>query len=92
MTYISNTLETFQRCVLGRIEAVQTGVRGALVICDEESKRKPYMENFMMGMYLKDQIRGTVVVCGSDGEDFADVPITLKEWKLMLEMWGNEIK
>jgi hypothetical protein len=43
-----------------------------------------------MGMYLPDRVVGTVVICGTDGEEFADVPITLKEWKLILEMWGNK--
>ena len=90
VTYISNTLENFQKSVGGRIEAVPIGVRGAMIICDEDGKSKPYETNFRMGMYLPDRVVGTVVICGTDGEEFSDVPITLKEWKLILEMWGNK--
>lgn len=89
VTYISNTLENLQRSVGGHIEAVQTGVRGAVIICDEDGKYKPYEKNFKMGMIFWDTVMGTVVVCGTKGDEFADVPITLKDWKLMLEMWGN---
>lgn len=91
VTYISDTLENMQKTVGGHIEVIQTGIHGALILCDEEGKLKPYDANFRMGMMFPDVVRGTVIVCGSDGEDFADVQISLREWRLMLEMWGNRL-
>ena len=38
-----------------------------------------------------DIIVGTVILCGQDGEEFGDVPIDMKIWKLMLKKWGNEL-
>lgn len=90
VTHINNTLDNLQKSVGGYIETVPLGVRDAIIICDENGKNKPYETNFRMGMFLQDRVVGTVVICGTDGEDFADVPITLKEWKLILEMWGNK--
>ena len=90
VTYISNTLENLQKSVGGHIEVADIGVRGAVIICDEDGKSKPYQTNFRMGMFMADRVVGTVVICGTSGEEFADVPISLREWKLILEMWGNK--
>ena len=91
VTWISNTLENLQRSVGGRIEVINTGAMGVLIICDEEGKMKHYLHNFKMGVApFYDVVVGTVVICGQDGEDFADVPISLKQWRVMLECWGNK--
>ena len=92
VTYISNTLENLQKSVGGYIEAVPLGARDAIIIFDEDGKNKPYETNFLMGTFLQDRVVGTVVICGTEGEEFGDVPITLKEWKLILKMWGNKTR
>lgn len=93
VTNISLTLKNLQRTVGGNIEVVPVDARGALIICNEEGKLKCLEPNFCLGPYMaNDLIRGTVIVCGSEGEDFADVPLSLSDWKLILEMWGNETK
>ena len=92
VTNISNTLENLQRSVGGHIEVINTGVQGTLIICNEEGKIRHFVNNFKMGITIPEMIVGTVVVCGSDGEEFADVPISLKQWKVMLQCWGNSIE
>ena len=36
-----------------------------------------------------DQIFGDIIVCGRDGENFADVPISRQTWNSILLGWGN---
>lgn len=91
VTWISNTLENLQRTVGGHIEVYNTGIRDVTIICDEEGKLKHYVNNFHAGIMFPELFVGTVIVCGTNSDEFTDVPISLKEWKLMLEMWGNAV-
>lgn len=91
VTYISDTLENMQKTVGGRIEVIQTGIHGALILCDEESKLKNYPANFRLGGKIPDIVAGTVFVCGHAGPEFTDVPISLFQWRSMLDLWGNEV-
>lgn len=92
VTYISNTLENLQKIVGGKIEVVHTGISGLILVCDEEGKLKEYQKNFLMGgRMFPDLVVGTVVLCGESEDDFADVPINLAQWKVALELWGNDI-
>ncbi len=90
VTNISDKLHNLQNTVGGNIEVVTTAVSGVLIICNEEGKIKGLERNFRYGITFPDVIRGTVIICGYDGEEFADVPITRQQWKKMLEMWGND--
>ena len=83
--YISNTLENLQKLVGGYIEVVPIGHdRKDVIICNEEGKLKKLEKNFLMPF---DWIRGDVVIIGTDGEEFCDVNMSLKEWELILDEW-----
>jgi len=80
MTHISNTLENLQHTVDGYIEVVP--LRSDLVmICNEEGKIDELDYNFTL---KGDDIVGTVIICGTNEDEFADVPISLLEWKEIL--------
>lgn len=85
MTWISDTLESLQRTVDGYIETgavCEIAGKEVLIVCNEEGKLMGLEPNIMLN---GDIICGTIFVCGTDGEDFADIPITFKEWKEALE-------
>lgn len=93
VTYISNTLENLQKIVGGRIEVVHTGISGLILILDEEGKLKEYQKNFLIGgRMFPDLVVGTAVLCGVSDDNFADVPINMAQWKIALELWGNDIR
>ena len=73
---IENTLEAFQEIVDGYIEVVPFPYKDALLVCNEEGKLMGLEPNMILG---RDIIVGTVVICGQDGEDFADVPFEVSE-------------
>lgn len=81
-TIINNTLERFQMIVKGYIEAVPL-TDNSVIICNEEGKLCWLPPNFVLDNL--DMIHGTVIVCGTDGEEFCDVPFDLKWWKEWLE-------
>ena len=80
VTNISNTLENFQKHVGGYIETV-TLKDGVVIVCDEEGmlKGKPRNCTINGGAFV-----GDIVVVGVDGDEFADVPISLAEWKELI--------
>lgn len=69
--HISNTLENLQKTVGGYIETV-TLASDLVIICDEEGriKNKPYCCDICGISFV-----GTVLICGTKGEDFADIPL-----------------
>lgn len=90
---IANTLEALQEAVGGYIETV-TLDNGLVLICNEEGKLRDMPYNFthrqMFGAIpLQYPIFGTVIACGADGDEFADIPIDFNEWKSLLCEWGN---
>ena len=88
VTWISPTLKNLQTHVNGYIETVPC-TDNSVIICNEEGKIKGLMPNFLYGGTFPDIICGTVIVCGTNGEDFADVPFSLGDWKRILSAWGN---
>ena len=87
--YVSDALENLQKTVGGYIEALQLG-DGLFLICNEEGRLKNLEKNFVItngGFQI--QIVGTVLIVGSDGESFSDVPISKTKWQSMLKEWGN---
>lgn len=98
MTWVSDSLENLQKTVGGLIETVRLD-NGTMLIFNEEGaiRRLPY--NFTLGrvweinsndsIMLRNPIFGTVIVCGTDGEDFSDIPIDTREWQSLLCEWGN---
>ena len=82
---IRNELEDLQKIVGGYIETVPA-YDGALLVCNEEGAIRGFDPNFASPYGI---IRGTVFVCGTDGEDFDDCPMDLKMWEDLLGAWGN---
>ena len=91
---IPNTLKALQEAVGGYIETV-TLDNGVVLICNEEGKLRDMPYNFtvrrMVHTFLpvSNPIFGTVIACGADGDEFADIPIGFNEWKALLCEWGN---
>ena len=90
-TWISNTLKNLQNIVEGHIETVMLlPDRDLMMICNEDGKNIGLDRNFQIGFApFQETIVGTVIICGSDGEEFGDIPISMKEWKQILHLWGN---
>lgn len=84
---ISSSLENLQRTVEGYIEVCDIG-GGAVMLLNEDAKLKGLEPNFLFGI---DMIAGTVIVCGREGEEFTDIPISRKLWASILKRWGNFI-
>ena len=73
---IPNTLEAFQEAVEGYIECVT--IRPDLVmIVNEEGKLRGLPYNFTLFGY--DEIVGTALFVGVDGEEFANCPLETKD-------------
>ena len=89
VTNISCTLKNLQKTVEGYIETLTIG-GGLVIICNEEGKIQGLQPNFCIGSGLwQDQIRGTAIIIGQDGEEFCDIPIDFAMWKKLLKGWGN---
>lgn len=80
---ISNTLRNLQNTVGGYIEVVPITSK-TVIICNEEGKLQGLPYNFRIP---GDRIQGNAIICGVEGEEFADVPISLKEWRTILNEW-----
>ena len=95
---IPNTLKALQETVGGYIETV-TLDNGVVLICNEEGKLRDMPYNFTArklidnnafgNLYGQFPIFGTVIACGADEDEFADIPIDFNEWKALLCEWGN---
>ena len=77
-TNCSTSLGNLQRIVGGNIETVTFPDLGVVVICNEEGR--------LLGLPYCCTIDGisfcgNVVVLGYDGDEFAPVPMSLKEWR-----------
>jgi len=98
VTWVSDSLENLQKTVGGYIETV-TLDNGVVLIVNEEGKIRDMPYNFthreiiassLFGnFYGENPIFGTVIACGTDGDEFADIPIDFNEWKSLLCEWGN---
>ena len=84
---IPNTLSALQQAVDGHIETVYLD-SGLVMIVNEEGKLRGLPVSFQTQY---DTIVGTAVICGQCGDEFADVPITLKTWETTLRAWGNRL-
>lgn len=72
--WISNRLEALQANVGGYIEVVPHG--NAVVICNEEGRLLGLPYNCV---YAGTEFVGTIIICGVDGEEFADCPEDVNE-------------
>lgn len=81
---VNNTLEAMQILVKGYIEAL-TVSNDMVIVCNEEGhlRNMPFnREMFGISLY------GPIVLVGTEGEDFTDVPV---EDLLEVELFGGEI-
>lgn len=69
---IENDLETLQMIVGGYIETVT--LYDIVIICDEEGRLSSKAMNCRL---YGQQLCGTIIIAGVEGEDFADAPDTL---------------
>ena len=74
MTNISNTLENLQRTVGGYIETVTLST-DCVIICNEEGRLQGLPYNCRIAGV---DFVGTIIAAGVDGENFADVPCSLR--------------
>lgn len=90
VTHISATLKNLQTQVGGKIEIVPVlKDKGLVMVCNEEGKIMGLQKNFIMGLPpFHDVIVGTVILCGTEDEDLADIPIDFQTWKFMLDRWS----
>ena len=87
VTHISARLENLQNTVGGYIETI-TVIKGVILICNEEGKLRDMEPN----MWLNgDLIRGTIIICGQNGEDISDIPITLQQWRNIVDRQEERI-
>ena len=79
---IENTLKAFQDLIGGNIEVVYLP-KDTVAVINEDGKFRGLKENFPLPW--GDVIVGPAVLCGTSGDEFADIPITLGEWGNILE-------
>lgn len=86
---ISDSLENLQKTVGGYIETV-TLMKDLVLICDEEGLLKNTKFNVkLLGM----QLFGPIIICGTAGEEFADLPVSWAKLKELLpELWKEDTK
>lgn len=85
--YISNTLENLQKTVGGYIETV-TLASDLVIICNEEGRLKnlPYNCHICGVDFV-----GTIILCGIEGENLADIPCNYADAKMMFKsLWEDE--
>ena len=83
--WISNSLEALQKAVEGYIETV-TLATDLVVICNEEGRLMGLEPNCNICGY---DFVGTIIMVGTDGEDFTDLPAEWKTMKLLFpQIWG----
>lgn len=101
VAWISDSLKNLQNTVGGYIETV-TLDNGVVLICNEEGKLRDMPYNFTLRippratmfevineLFGQCKFFGTVIVCGAEEDQLADVPIDFNEWKALLCEWGN---
>lgn len=72
---LKNELDSLQRMVGGYIEVV-TLTNGIVVICDEEGRLKGRPHSaYLDGV----DFCGTIILAGTDGEEFSDCPLSMEE-------------
>lgn len=77
---IENTLEATQEFVDGYIEviSVTTDYGIFLIICNEEGRLRGMPKNCTIDRI---DFVGDILICGEDGEDFGDCPLTIDQLK-----------
>lgn len=80
MTNISNTLENLQKTVDGYIETLT--LPGYVLIVNEEGRINGSPFNCWVEGF---PIFGTIIVAGTQGEEFSDVGISFADWRGIID-------
>lgn len=80
VTNISNTLENMQKTVGGYIETLT--MPGYVLILNEEGRLDESPFNCHVAGF---NLFGTIIVAGTQGDEFADVGISFDEWKKIID-------
>ena len=84
---ISNSLQNLQKTVGGYIETIYL-TDDVVVICNEEG----LLQNLPFNMRLHDQeLVGTIIVCGIEGDELTDLGINFDEWKYVVDVFNSEL-
>lgn len=84
MVTILNELEPLQSLVGGYIEALPVSEK-LLILCNEEGKLMGLPYNCTL---VGEQLVGTIVFVGVDGEEFDSVPLSINQAQVLFpEMW-----
>ncbi len=81
-TNISASLENLQKTVGGYVEMVRL-TADCVVLCDEEGRWNGKLPCCNICGY---DFCGTIILCGTAGEEFADIPIDFQDAKRMFPM------
>lgn len=84
--FVPNELSLFQQLVDGYIETI-TLRDGLIMIVNEEGKIRDLEPNFYFAT-IDDDIRGTALFVGADGEEFAE--IRPQDLEFLRELFGRE--
>lgn len=85
--HISNSLQNLQKTVGGYIETVYL-TDDVVIICNEEG----LLQNLPFNMKLHDQeLVGTLIVCGIEGDELTDLGISFDEWKYVVDVFNSEL-
>lgn len=88
MTWISNNLPNLQKFVGGYIETVRL-TSDVIIICNEEGKLKGLEHCCNI---CGEEFVGNIILCGVDGEDFADIPCGLDTLRYVIpSLWEVEV-
>ncbi|MBQ7534108.1 MAG: DUF3846 domain-containing protein [Stomatobaculum sp.] len=81
---IGNTLEALQNAVDGYIETV-TLAEDLVIICNEEGRLYGLQPNCRVSNL---RFCGTILFAGAEADEFADLPATVEEMKMMFpNLW-----
>ena len=88
VTHISATLENLQKTVGGYIETVGL-TESDVIIVNEEGKLLGLEKNLRIygDTAYSDTLVGTIIVIGTEGDEFADVKMDFKTWKSLVDKW-----
>ena len=86
---VTNSLANLQNYVGGYIETV-TVARDLVIICNEEGRLKGLPYNCTIGGCA---LCGDIIFAGVKGDEFADVPLTMAEFKAMFpQLWPSAVR
>lgn len=88
VAHISATLANLQKTVGGYIETVKL-TESDVIIVNEEGKLLGLEKNLRMygDTVYSDTLVGTIIVLGTEGDDFADVKMDFGMWKSLVDKW-----